>query len=252
MGNRQIHIHSHHGRLSHVICRQKLSEMEIFQLFIKPASFRNRIDFHLRLAEEPLEVENPHWQCIPCWSTCIRDMLDLRLLATSSEIREQATKLMYQTNTFSFETLPVLNRWLPMVPPHLLACVQHLNIEMPFSHGTITNDRFDWALFFPKDINAKLPHIKSLNLAVLLDGLVTCWRNTFLRDVCTDTFRPLRQLKHLRTFTIVINEHKERNPGYHVFCEDQTHDRNPRYTFWARKEIRRVWAEEIREMVLGG
>lgn len=264
MGNRLIHIYDSHmwlsqrseGPLSHAICRQKLSETEIFQLFIKPNNFRNRAGFHLRVGEEPLEVDLPHYQCSSVYRERTHEMLDLRLLATSSEIRVQATKLIYLTNTFSFEKLNILRGWLQMVPPHLLAYVQHLNIEMPlvrFTKGHPAGLPFDtagWTTFFSADINAQLPRLKSLSLAVLLDGLVTCWRNT-ARGEFMNTFRPLRQLKHLRAFTIVINENKKHERGRHGLCADQTHDQAPRYTFWERKELRRVWAEEIREMILG-
>ena len=266
MGNHLIHIcksdtgnfyksRASKSPLSHCLCRQELSEIEIFQLFIRPVSFKNRIDYHLRPSEDRLEVNAPHRAC---YHRTRREtkMLDLCLLHTSPEIGKQASKLMYQTNTFSFETLEILKTWLQMVPSHLLAYVQHLNIEMPIDRATAddpTGPKFDtagWTALFSTDINDKLPHIKTLSVAVLLEGLVTCWRNTTSREF-TDTFRPLRQLKHLQDFTLVINENKTHDRGKHKHCADRTHDKNPKYSFWERKELRKVWAEEIREMVLG-
>ena len=265
MGNHLIHIYDRDSRisyplrhknvLSHCLCRQKLSEIEIFQLFISPNNFKNRIDYHLRPSEDLREVDAPHRDCV-FRTRREKEMLDLRLLHTSPEIRKQATKLIYQTNTFSFDTFRTLKRWLQTVPSHLLAYVQHLNIEMPMKRATVddpTGPKFNtarWTALFSADINEKLPRIKTLSVAVLLEGLVTCWRNTTSRKF-TDTFRPLRQLKHLRDFTIVINENRTHDSGKHDHCADPTHDKTPRYSFWERKELRKVWAEEIREMVLG-
>ena len=260
MGNRVIHIYDREelvgkprtaGPLSHSICRQKLSETEIFQLFIKPPSFKNRIEFHLRPCEEPVEVDAPHEKChsrlLP------RETLDLRLLATSCQIRRDATRVIYTTNIFSFNALNILKRWLQMVPPHLLTYVQHLNIEVPMQGGCPKFETGSWRVLYSGDLNAKLPHLKSLSVGVFLNGLVTCWRNNpTSRRAFMNTFRPLRQLKCLQSFTMVINEYVKHDGAMHERCADQTHDENPRYSYWVRKELRRVWAEEVREMVLGG
>ena len=261
MGHRQIHIHDifepqverEKLLLSHFLCHQKLSETEIFERFIKPVSFKNRIDFHLRPCEEPQEIGYPHRDCddIRYHKT---EMLDLRFLTTSSEIAREATKLIYLTNTFSFYNVPILGKWMQIVPSHLLAYVQHLNMEMPAHREFVhqSGPSFDvagWTAFFSGDLQAKLPHLRTLSLAVHLQGLVTCWRNTASREFM-DTFRPLRKLKYLRAFTIVINEYYK-HEEMHSRCADRTHDKKPRYSYWDRKKLRQVWAEEIREMVLG-
>ena len=194
-----------------------------------------------------MEVNAPHYEChrrlLP------RVTLDLRLLATSSQIRKDATRVIYTTNTFSFQAHNILKRWLQMVPPHLLTYVQHLNIEMPMGYPQFEAD--SWRVLYSGDLNAKIPHLKSLSLGVLMHGLVTCWRNNPIsRRAFMNTFRPLRQLNCLQTFTIVINEHIMHDVSMHERCADSTHDEPPRYSYWPRKELRRVWAEEVREMVL--
>ena len=256
MGSHLIHIYENREtdyQLSHYICCQKLSEMEIFQMFITPPKFKNRIDFHMRPCKDPVEVEAPHYKCR--FYIRYKEMLDLRPLATSFEIKKEATKLLYSTNTFSFDELNILKRWLSTVPTHLLTHVQHLNIEMPL-HGRKTIevekifDAAGWTSFFSTDLHIRLPNIKSLTITLFMQGLVTCWHNSKKRQIM-DTFRPLRQLKHLRTFTVLINEDRRHDRHLHEPCADREHDKTPRYSFWERKELRRVWAEEIREMVLG-
>ena len=65
-------------------------------------------------------------------------------------------------------------------------------------------------------------------------------------------FRPLRQLRALRVFTVVINDAQMASQCAQAVHHGETHKSAARYTFFVRKEVRRVWAEEIRGVVLGG
>ena len=51
---------------------------------------------------------------------------------------------------------------------------------------------------------------------------------------------------------MVITDHGMRHSCPQEVHDNETHARAPRYTFFARKEVRTVWAEEIRDVVLGG
>ena len=95
------------------------------------------------------------------------------------------------------------------------------------------------------------PKLESLHMSTTLFSHVTCFRLS-QGMAFTEMFLPLRQLARLRVFKMVITDHGVRDSCPQEVHDNETHAREPRYTFWARKEVRRVWAEEIRDVVLGG
>ena len=113
-----------------------------------------------------------------------------------------------------------------------------------------------------------LPGLRTLNLSIELEGFVTCWRKA-QSSAFTSIFRPLRQLQQIEEFTVVMKPDgasdcfglQKLHPDW---CGQPVHDQdshvasdgsheysmNKKARFWERTEARRVWAEEIRAMVL--
>ena len=98
---------------------------------------------------------------------------------------------------------------------------------------------------------SQFPELASLHVAITLGGYVTCFWLSQGTEI-TGMFCPLRQLRRLGVFTVVINDTQMTNECTQDVHDEKTHASAARYTFFARKEVRRVWAEEIREVVLGG
>ena len=208
--------------------------------------------------------------------------VDLSILATSSEAMVETRKLFYSTNTFSFDGESLLKQWLPTVPRDMKPWVRSIHLEAvrPFLPGLRK---------VIARLPTELPNLKRLHISIVWFGFVTCRRLIADHPLMADKmnipeiFRPLRQLQKLKTFTVVM--HDVMDPwvagcpgGYH---DEATHDGDVSYShanpsqkhlFWdyfdlthggecsswednthdveRRKELCRVWAEEIRDVVL--
>ena len=231
--------------------------------------FRNRIDEHTRPREE--EDPDPHFSCIPRHYLAMPPFLDTQILQVSREARYEGLKLLYGTNMRSFADPWILKKWLGMtdsledapwsqtlMPPWgMVASIRHLRLDLRLDtvswEQIIVEPRRMEGLW--RDILLVLPlhfpNLGSLHLSITLFGYVTCSRLSQGMEL-TEMFRPLRQLGRLKVFTVVINDRASREYCAQEVHDKETHASAPRHTFFARKEVRTVWAEEIRKLVLDG
>ena len=240
-------------RLRYYVCKSRLSEAEIYESYNKPVVFKNRIDWHMRPRLETMS--NLHFGCI-CTEQRASLHIDLNILAASREAHDEAVKAFYSTNKWSFRDTSALEKWLAAIPDEFLLLVQHVHLELRMTRYVtdVRSGLAEWRVMLSHAIHTKLPNLRSLNLTITLGGFATCWRES-QGEAFTNVFRPLRQLKQLREFTVVMNPSTDS-------CEQGLHDENThtpfdncaeydkKETFWERKELRRVWAEEIRDFVL--
>lgn len=242
------------ARLFHTLCQSKHSEAEIYDACSTPPKFRNRVDWAIRPRDEVLF--NPHDQCEHTMNRHPRQ-LEFELLSASEECKEEGSKLLYSSNTFSFDSLWTLKLWLAALTPEKRALVHAIRLAIVL-RGPVKEWSYEWVdsawrwrQFFEDDIVGQLPNLHAMHLAIYLSGMASCWRKSSAVDL-TETFRPLRALP-LRELTVVINEFAEGNKeecrqGVH---ESGHHEEHVKRSFWERKAIRREWAEEIKGVVLG-
>lgn len=285
VGNRTIHVRSKtvtrggkdYTMVFHHTCRCPWSETEIYNACAKP-------DASPDSNTQGKTFLYPHKLCSHCPENCSHlnngfpaleplQAVDLSILATSSEAMVEARKLFYSTNTFSFDKESLLRKWLPTVPPDMKPWVRsiHLQNADPGLGSVIAR------------LPTELPNLKRLHISLVWFGFVTCNRLIAYKMNIAEAFRPLRQLQKLKTFTVVMHDVLAPTMtgcpgGYH---DEATHDDDLNYmdsdlgqehVFWeyhdsthrgeylsrednthnveARKELCRVWAEEIREVVL--
>lgn len=245
-------------KLTHYICDSRKSELDIYNEYAQPVVFKNKIDYHMRPREEP--------QCVHAycdhpdeWDTFDTSrLLDLRLLAVSPETRDEAGKALYSTNTWSISHPTTFWKWVAKIPTTSHHLIRHLRLDMEireiegefWASGSTMAEWRDIIRILP----AQFPNLRSLNVAIEFDGYVTCYRRS-LGAKFTDIFRPLRLLKDLKVFTVIMDEDtpsklRGRDGCYVISHDDYAHDNHDKVTFFRRKEIRRMWAEEVREVVL--
>ena len=96
--------------------------------------------------------------------------------------------------------------------------------------------------------------LQTLNLSIYIQGYPSCYRQSQGRKFSA-MFQSLRPLR-LKEFTVIMNQ------NIYTDCDQRLHDndahdrdkqnmQNLKPTFFQRKELMRIWAEEIREVVLG-
>ena len=244
-------------RICHAICRCELSETDIYNLYAAPVVSQNKMDPHMRPWIEYWEDLHSICRTGDGYSG---QTLDLRLLRISREAGKEATRLFYSTNTFSFENdgrchewAPTLERWVAAIPHNLLFFVRHLHFKMSLE-GHVSNSKtltyvFDHTVL--KRVPGIFPSLQSLNLVITLYRYVTCWRKS-QNAVFMQKFLSLSQLKDFKVFTIWFHVDMPRHINFcQPICDEETHEKKARETYWQRREIRRIWAEEIRNLVLG-
>ena len=249
-------------RLSNFRCLCDLTDEALHDLFTKPVVFKNRVDRHMRPREEEPQLVHPHRGCMDRQNRNALRAVDLSLFAVSREIEREALRIFYSTNTFSFSSAPTVNKWLGVshspatlwsqsLRPPSNDCVQKLRLEnRPFIRTTYFSEVQYDAGYLARALEAlsiQLPNLASLHLSITIDGYVTCFRKAHA-TAFERLFRPLGQLMKLKTFTLVILEDDAScNLAIH---DTETHAHRKRDTYYERKEIRQMWAEEIRKLVM--
>lgn len=286
MGDRLIHIHEkvplivtpRGGRewgnpeLAHHLCKSRLSEMEHYESYAAPVVFKDRWDMHTRPRQE-VDSGNPHCRCGSWHYLDAPHIVDLSILQLSREARYEGLQFLYKTNSWSFAQPAILDKWLArtnspatrwsrslMPPQNLAGSIRHLRFEMKlyqwvyedrsgtiWTRGEQTDQWRDLLLRLP----SQFPRLLTLHVAICLGGYVTCHRLSRGNDI-TGMFRPLRLLRGLKVFTVVVNDAQTVDRCTSVMHDEETQRVGGRYTFFERKEVRRVWAEEMRGVVLGG
>ena len=247
-------------RLSHYRCNSNITDQAFHDWFAKPVVFKDRIDCHMRPREDEKQFkEPPHNGCMP-WRH--RGEVDLSWLAVSREIKRDALKIFYRTNTFSFTSPVTLGKWLGTIatpatrwsqslrpPPDLKAIIRKLRLENALIAWSTKNE-FD-AMAWPKALfilPKHFPDLTTLHLTITIEGYVNCFRESH-GFAFVDSFLPLRQLEKLNFFTLVILETQD--TCKQIMHDTEMHEKRARDTHFERREIRQIWAEEIRKLVMG-
>ena len=139
--------------------------------------------------------------------------------------------------------------------------IQHLHLDIGFHPSFIGLDpSFDtkpsaWRAFFAEQLHTQMPNLRSLDLEIEFEGLVSCWRKAQGREF-TDMFRPFQRLP-LRAVTVVVYERLADHPGGRMYyCVQEVHDERLHalpfsHSFEERRNAKLKWAEEIRAVILG-
>ena len=253
-------------RLSNYRCICDLTDEALHDWFAEPVVFKNRVDWHMRPRAQDRNFVEPHGYCINGDYTDTTHLTDLSLFAVSRNIKHDALRIFYSTSTFSFSSITTLEKWLGISaspftswsqslrpPSDLKDCIQKLRLESkPLAHRMLRPLEIEFDARYLAQafriLSMQLPNLTSLHLSLSIDGYATCFRQshgtTFVR-----LFQPLRRLKKLKWFTLVILED---NATCGLAIHDkETHERGSRDTFFERKKIRQMWAEEIANLVVG-
>lgn len=245
------------SRLHHYICFLSLSETDIYERYAAPQLFKATLE-RLRRRYPFRSLALRHSGCDGHFDNVCEQKegasLDLSFRKVSSEFRVEGLKIFYSTTTFSFARPHVLRRWLASIPDGLRSYVRniHLDMEMDGEIGEVRTEAAQWANLILFCFAPKLTHVSTLHLSISLTGYITCWRRSQAAAV-NGVFRPLRELRHLNVFTVVVQEQGSYLEGCKP-CRQRVHlaphdDRN--YSFLLeRRALARTWAEEIRDLVL--
>ena len=268
-GHRLIHIHDKtyldwrgvalvDYKLTYQMCSSQISEDELYEVYSTPVAFKNAMDRHLRPREEPPAYHWPHQACydhLHSGMGAANANLLLLLLPqyVSSEFRIEGRKIFYSTTTFSFAQPRTITKWLATVPQDMRHRTKniHLDIDMDwytsFRIPGVASGNMQWAKVTACIIPRDFPNTETLHLSFDFNAIAACWRLShagFLRDMV----RPLQGLKKLGNLTVVINERY--NPDCRLRLHGASHDKDHKTNYFHRKAIRRIWAEEIRDMFL--
>ena len=221
------------------------------------------MDRHLRPRKDAVEDRLLHQKCTRGCQRNTSDTgalakLDLNLLLSSLEANSAAKKALYASNVYSFKSVDVLKHWIAKIPPSAQMSVRSIRLEIHWEGGHVRDPRSHhkglqlWRKFLDEHFTVQLPNIRELHINISVDGRITCWREVQGSDL-TQMFFPLRRLKDLRRRNLTVTL-TELHPPNHCPLRDYHHDYrehslNPKVTFWDRKELRRQWAEEIRELI---
>lgn len=213
---------------------------------------------HLRPREEPPAYHWPHRACyenLQSSNKRVENANSLLLpLLVSSEFRNEGLKIIYSTTTFSFAQPRAIKKWLATVPQDMRHHIKHIHLDIDMdwyissSERGITSETMQWAKVTSAIIPRDFPNTKTLHLSFSFNAIAACWRLShaeFLRNM----IRPLQSLNKLSNLTVIINE------SYNSLCDlsvrGTSHDQDHKTNFFNRKRsIRRIRAEEIRDMVL--
>ena len=199
-----------------------------------------------------------HGEC----SDCPREKIDLGLLHMSREAYTISKRALYAYNVFSFESLDALKHWIIKLSPDAQLSVQKIHLELQWVYGHIRDVRHPatwhhkdlllWRRFLDEDFTVQLPNIKELHIDISVDGRITCWREVQGPDL-TQMFLPLRRLRALKRgkLTVTFTELNSNLgcPLLNYDHDESEHSLATGVTFWDRKEVRRQWAEEIRDLI---
>ncbi|KAG7005908.1 hypothetical protein G7Y79_00017g042900 [Physcia stellaris] len=275
VGNRMIHIVAKNATcpLHPHYCTSRVSEAQKYEYYSKPVVFKNRIDFWMRPRDAPLYDLHrfcgyPTDGATP--EDAVRRKLDLGLLRVSQEAYREAGKCFWMSNRWSFASTTALRRFLVEVPPQMISLIRHLHLTMHVdgdlehpkeddsiydSPGTIFNITA-WKKILDDIMPVRFKEVQTLNLSIYLQGHPGCYRRSQGPEFSA-MFQSLRRLR-LKEFTVVMNQNTLADCHQRLHIHNHNNDTHGlsvntslSRTFFERKELMRVWAEEIREVVLG-
>lgn len=175
------------------------------------------------------------------------------------------------SNRWSFASINALRRFLIEVPPQMISLIRHLHLTMDVDgdlsypgsdqhinddsiskYPTLITDIAAWKKILDDIMPVRFKEVQTLNLSIYLQGYPSCFRRSQGREFSA-MFQSLRRLR-LKEFTVIMDQNTSAGCDQRLHDSD-THglgvDRSLKRTFFQRKELMRVWAEEIREVVLG-
>ena len=198
-------------RITSLVCLSDLSEEELYKWNTQPIS-----DDTIRKRWHPKqrELHIPHNRCRTGIGQLSPRSLARRLipniLRVSKEAHIEGTKLLYSTNTFSFDCIEVLKRFLAQATVDQQSQIEDLRLTMNFQgHGTYVCGTslkghvkraphpgiVAWSRVFSGVIVPQLPNLESLSLCIGLEG-------RWIRPKCLSTAHHLR--KELSYFLITL------------------------------------------------
>ena len=268
-------------RMGHYLCQSKVSELDLYASTLKKLDAVNEAEDHDLPCKHIMDTRfDPHRFCQPGGSFS-RDWKPLQLnsglLTVSAETKMEATKLLYSTNTFSFDSLKTMRKWLASIPPDLRVLVQSIRLEIWWCKGKVLEQKNDkrlspyvWTKFFDQDLAIQLPNLTDLNLAIHLPSrTVRCRDKQDTTLICM--FLPLHRLKSLKKekLIVVIHEYGENTIEDSGQCsldlkveewtpEKLTHEERAKIRKRAaaalrhEAKMRREWTEHIEEVILTG
>ena len=252
VGNRTLHVLQNMmdwpepigGGLYCYTCHTGSSQFDVYNSYTKMI-FEDRTG-------SALEELNLDQGCRCCFIEREQYNIDLSLLSVSKEAAREAQKMFYSSNTWYFHNPGVLFDWLTVIPSEKLALVQSLHLVIhvyrymsaPGPYG------IGWKNVLSDHVSARLPNLKTLHFELYADGflvepivpspqIATFTRQTKEAEV-VEFFRPLQRLEKLKYCTVVMYQLR--------FGGEEVLNMGP---LWPRKEALRVWAEDIRSLIIG-
>ena len=188
-----------------------------------------------------------------------QNTIDLSLLRVSRETAREAPRLFYSSNTWHLHTFQTFCAWRAVLPPEKLALIHHLHLVIPLNKDMSKprSAAFRYKTVFSNQFIAQLPNVKVLHLELYLAHFVigptiaSPVSETFSRQAhgkqVMELFQPLQRLKKLKDCTVVMAEvefYYSDSASWYGPEGDRTQ------LFWKQKEALRVWAEDIKSLVL--
>ena len=250
VGNRTLHVLSQtswptssSSFLYCYTCHTGSSQFEVYNSYAKPMIFEDK-------TEEELSF-NFDQGCNCKFLERGQYNIDLSLFRVSKEAAREAQRMFYSSNTWHFYDPGVCYDWLAVIPLEKLALVQSLHLVLPVYRymSTPGANGIGWKIVLSDHLSTRLPNLKILHLEVYADGFVvepivpSPPFETFTRQAketeVTEFFQPLQRLENLKHCTVVMRQHRISGPGIEQMGP-----------LWPRKEALRVWAEDIRSLIM--
>ncbi|KAL8792038.1 MAG: hypothetical protein Q9195_005379 [Heterodermia aff. obscurata] len=266
VGNRTLHVKhtlamvlpahqiiARHGHLYWFTCHAKSTQFDVYNSYAKPVSFEDEMGSTLPKENSSFESDVG----CRCWlDERARHYIDLPLLTVSRETAREALRLFYSTNTWKFTSVDEFRIWLRVIPPekltlvHRLHLVIYINVFMSKPGSNVAR----WKTALSDQVVAQLPNLKVLHIELYVARFVrrvitsppflTFSRQEKGKDLAK-LFEPLQKLANLKHCTVVMIDNK--SDYYLKHYGAMWHGDEPE---WKRKEALRVWAEDIRSLIL--
>ena len=240
-------------------CYSQYSQFELYDSYAAPVIFEDKMGSIVPQEERKFDFEK---LCLCVART--RYFVDLRLLGVSKETAREAHRLFYSSNTWNFRHADIFGAWLALTPAEKLALVHRLHLEIPFDHrmskpGGLVDH---WKNTLTDQAIAQLPSVQVLHLELYVSRFVLqpdtgsppSLPGSISRqakgNVIAELLQPLQKLKRLKTCTVVMVE-KEYDFAMRLHRRNWYFDNKDRERgLWARKEALRLWAEDIKGLIL--
>ena len=250
-------------KLAHWTCSSRVPDSEVLKWYSQPMD-ESKLDKSAikwefrRFGKDPECYVRPHAYCRGFTEPDMAENhLDLRWLLVSKKFRHEASKLLFNNHKFDFDRVSDILLWISAVPPEFRPYIRHIRLTLNFNASALspTTRITEWSLFFVHVMPSRLSGLTSLDLVINLNSFASCWS---LQPAAgfQSVFLPLRSLKNLASFTVIINELGFFEGGTRcdqlMHADDcvKWHQGHSMEKFWERKEIRRKMADKIMEMVL--